>query len=137
MFVWNSFTFSMIQRMLAIWSHVPLPFLKPAWNRLLKIVRCYIKYYIFINVLHILVTFLFLISKLFGCIFSALIIATFHKFFLSTWKFMYHRLNLCFYVCLFGLQFFFIFQFCTFLIFDLTMFYFVSIHILPLLILTL
>ena len=29
-FFWNSLTFSMIQRMLAIWSPVPLPFLKPA-----------------------------------------------------------------------------------------------------------
>ena len=32
MFFWNSFVFSMIQRMLAIWSLVPLPFLKPAWT---------------------------------------------------------------------------------------------------------
>ena len=32
MFLWNSLTFSMIQRMLAIWSLVPLPFLNPAWN---------------------------------------------------------------------------------------------------------
>ena len=31
MFFWNSLAFSMIQRMLAIWSLVPLPFLKPAW----------------------------------------------------------------------------------------------------------
>ena len=31
MFFWNSLTFSMIQRMLAIWSLVPLPFLKLAW----------------------------------------------------------------------------------------------------------
>ena len=30
MFYWNSLAFSMIQRMLAIWSLVPLPFLKPA-----------------------------------------------------------------------------------------------------------
>ena len=29
---WNSLTFSMIQRMLAIWSLVPLPFLNPAWG---------------------------------------------------------------------------------------------------------
>ena len=29
---WNSLAFSMIQRMLAIWSLVPLPFLKPAWT---------------------------------------------------------------------------------------------------------
>ena len=29
---WNSFAFSMIQQMLAIWSLVPLPFLKPAWT---------------------------------------------------------------------------------------------------------
>ena len=32
MFFWNSSVFSMIQRMLAIWSLVPLPFLKPAWT---------------------------------------------------------------------------------------------------------
>ena len=32
MFFWNSLAFSMIQRMLAIWSVVPLPFLKPAWT---------------------------------------------------------------------------------------------------------
>ena len=32
MFSWNSLAFSMIQRMLAIWSLVPLPFLKPAWT---------------------------------------------------------------------------------------------------------
>ena len=30
--LWNSFIFSMIQQMLAIWSLVPLPFLKPAWT---------------------------------------------------------------------------------------------------------
>ena len=30
MFFWNSLAFSMIQHMLAIWSLVPLPFLKPA-----------------------------------------------------------------------------------------------------------
>ena len=30
MFFWNSLAFSMIQQMLAIWSLVPLPFLKPA-----------------------------------------------------------------------------------------------------------
>ena len=29
---WNSLDFSMIQWMLAIWSLVPLPFLKPAWT---------------------------------------------------------------------------------------------------------
>ena len=29
---WNSLAFSMIQRMLAIWSLFPLPFLKPAWT---------------------------------------------------------------------------------------------------------
>ena len=29
---WNLLAFSMIQRMLAIWSLVPLPFLKPAWT---------------------------------------------------------------------------------------------------------
>ena len=32
MFFWDSLAFSMIQRMLAIWSLVPLPFLKPAWR---------------------------------------------------------------------------------------------------------
>ena len=32
MFFWNSLAFSMIQQMLAIWSLVPLPFLKPAWT---------------------------------------------------------------------------------------------------------
>ena len=32
MFLWNSLAFSMIQQMLAIWSLVPLPFLKPAWT---------------------------------------------------------------------------------------------------------
>ena len=32
MFFWNSFAFLMIQQMLAIWSLVPLPFLKPAWT---------------------------------------------------------------------------------------------------------
>ena len=32
MFFWNSLAFFMIQRMLAIWSLVPLPFLKPAWT---------------------------------------------------------------------------------------------------------
>ena len=31
-FFWNSLAFSIIQRMLAIWSLVPLPFLKPAWT---------------------------------------------------------------------------------------------------------
>ena len=31
-YFWNSLAFSMIQRMLAIWSLVPLPFLKPAWT---------------------------------------------------------------------------------------------------------
>ena len=30
-FFWNSLPFSMIHQMLAIWSLVPLPFLKPAW----------------------------------------------------------------------------------------------------------
>ena len=30
MFFWNSLAFSMIQQMLAVWSLVPLPFLKPA-----------------------------------------------------------------------------------------------------------
>ena len=29
---WNSLAFSMIQRMLAIWSLVPLPFLNPVWT---------------------------------------------------------------------------------------------------------
>ena len=32
MFFWNSLAFSMIQWILAIWSLVPLPFLKPAWT---------------------------------------------------------------------------------------------------------
>ena len=32
MFFWNSLAFSMIQQMLAIWSLIPLPFLKPAWT---------------------------------------------------------------------------------------------------------
>ena len=32
MFFWNSFAFLMIQRMLAIWSVTPLPFLNPAWT---------------------------------------------------------------------------------------------------------
>ena len=32
MFFWNPLAFSMIQKMLAIWSLVPLPFLKPAWT---------------------------------------------------------------------------------------------------------
>ena len=32
MFFWNSLAFSMIQRMLLIWSLVPLPFLKQAWK---------------------------------------------------------------------------------------------------------
>ena len=32
MFFWNSLTFLMIQWMLAIWSQVPLPFIKPAWT---------------------------------------------------------------------------------------------------------
>ena len=32
MFFWNSLACSMIQRMLAVWTLVPLPFLKPAWT---------------------------------------------------------------------------------------------------------
>ena len=32
MFFWNCLAFLMIQQMLAIWSLVPLPFLKPAWT---------------------------------------------------------------------------------------------------------
>ena len=32
MFFWNSLAFSVIQRMLTIWSLVPLPFLNPAWT---------------------------------------------------------------------------------------------------------
>ena len=32
MLFWNSLAFLMIQRMLAIWSLVPLPFLQPAWT---------------------------------------------------------------------------------------------------------
>ena len=31
-FFWNSLAFSMMQGMLAIWSLVPLPFLKPTWT---------------------------------------------------------------------------------------------------------
>ena len=31
-FFWNSLAFSMIQWMLAIWSLIPLPFLKPVWT---------------------------------------------------------------------------------------------------------
>ena len=31
-FFWNSLDFLMIQQMLAVWSLVPLPFLKPAWT---------------------------------------------------------------------------------------------------------
>ena len=34
---WNSLAFFMIQQMLAIWSLVPLPFLKPAWTRKFKV----------------------------------------------------------------------------------------------------
>ena len=32
MFFWNCLAFLMIQRMLAVWSLVPLPFLNPAWT---------------------------------------------------------------------------------------------------------
>jgi len=32
MFFWNSLAFSMIQQMLAIWSLIPLPVLKPTWT---------------------------------------------------------------------------------------------------------
>ena len=32
MFFWNSLAFSLIQWLLAIWSLVPLPFLRPAWT---------------------------------------------------------------------------------------------------------
>ena len=32
MFFWNSLAFLIIQRMLAIWSLVPLPFLNPTWT---------------------------------------------------------------------------------------------------------
>ena len=32
MFFWSSLAFPMIHRVLAIWSLVPLPFLKPAWT---------------------------------------------------------------------------------------------------------
>ena len=32
MFFWSSLAFLMIQQMLAIWSLVPLPFLKPVWT---------------------------------------------------------------------------------------------------------
>ena len=34
MYFWNSVAFSMIQQMLAIWSLVPLPFLKPVWTKI-------------------------------------------------------------------------------------------------------
>ena len=36
MVFWNSLAFLMIQQMLAIWSLVPLPFLKPAWTSIWK-----------------------------------------------------------------------------------------------------
>ena len=32
MFIWNPLAFSVIQRLLAIWSLFPLPFLNPAWT---------------------------------------------------------------------------------------------------------
>ena len=32
MFLWNSFAFSMVQWILAIWPLVPLPFLNPPWT---------------------------------------------------------------------------------------------------------
>ena len=32
MFIWNCLAFSMIHRMLVIWSLVPLPFLNPVWT---------------------------------------------------------------------------------------------------------
>ena len=32
MFFWNGLAFLLIQQMLAIWSLIPLPFLKPAWT---------------------------------------------------------------------------------------------------------
>ena len=35
-FFWNSLAFLMLQQMLAIWSLVPLPFLKPAWTSIWK-----------------------------------------------------------------------------------------------------
>ena len=45
MFFWNSLAFSMIQWMLAIWSLVPLPFLKPAWTSgNSQFTYCYIRY---------------------------------------------------------------------------------------------
>jgi len=33
-YFWNSVAFSMIQQMLAIWSLVPLPFLKSVWTKI-------------------------------------------------------------------------------------------------------
>ena len=39
---WNFLAFSMIQRMLAIWSPVPLPFLNPAWiSRISRFTYCW------------------------------------------------------------------------------------------------
>ena len=42
MFFWNSLAFSMIHRLLGIWSLVPLPFLNPAWtSRSLRFTCCW------------------------------------------------------------------------------------------------
>ena len=45
MFFWNSLAFSMIQRMLAIWSLVPLPFLKHASKVMIKILQARLQQY--------------------------------------------------------------------------------------------
>ena len=37
MFFWNSLAFSMTQWMLALWSLVPLPFLKPVWTSVITL----------------------------------------------------------------------------------------------------
>ena len=39
MFFWNSLAFSMIQQILALWSLVPLPFLKPAWTSESQVIK--------------------------------------------------------------------------------------------------
>ena len=42
MFFWNSLAFSVIQRMLAVWSLFPLPFLNPAWtSRSSRFIYCW------------------------------------------------------------------------------------------------
>ena len=45
MFFWNFLAFLMIQQILAIWSLVPLPFLKPAWFTYCWSLTCRIEYY--------------------------------------------------------------------------------------------